>query len=49
MHTWINGDRYEGEFKDCLKHGFGTERFANGDIYVGSYLQGKPEGYGIIT
>lgn len=40
------GDRYEGEFKNCLKHGQGTERFTNGDFYVGNYINGKPDGYG---
>lgn len=43
---WLIGDRYEGEFKECLKHGLGTERFINGDVYVGNYEHGKPEGYG---
>lgn len=23
VHVWINGDRYEGQFKQCLKHGQG--------------------------
>ena len=31
------GDRYEGEFKYSLKDGLGTERFSNGDCYVGNY------------
>lgn len=42
----VVGDRYEGQFKQCLKHGEGTEKFANGDCYTGNYLNGKPEGYG---
>jgi hypothetical protein len=29
-----------------LKHGEGTEKFANGDLYIGNYVNGKPEGYG---
>lgn len=37
VHLWINGDRYEGEFKNCLKEGRGTEKFANGDTYIGEY------------
>ena len=46
MHTWKNGDRYEGEWKQCLKHGQGTDIFANGDIYTGEYKDGKPDGKG---
>ena len=40
------GDRYEGEWKECLKHGNGTDFFANGDTYAGQYKFGKPCGYG---
>jgi len=40
------GDRYEGEWKECLKHGNGTDIFANGDTYIGQYKDGKPFGYG---
>lgn len=40
------GDRYEGEFKDSLKHGKGVEKFANKDMYIGSYENGKSSGYG---
>ena len=29
-----------------MKHGQGKETFANGDIYIGNYNEGKPEGYG---
>ena len=36
-----SGDRYEGEWQACLKHGEGTDIFANGDIYVGNYKFGK--------
>ena len=38
------GDRYEGEFKGCLKHGNGNEKFSNGDSYSGMYVNGRPEG-----
>lgn len=43
---WKNGDKYEGEWLNCLKHGNGTDLFANGDIFSGSYKLGKPDGYG---
>lgn len=29
-----------------LKHGHGTERFANGDFFMGAYENGKPNGFG---
>ena len=29
-----------------MKHGHGTEKFINGDYYIGSYINGKPDGYG---
>ena len=27
----------------------GTEKFSNGDVYIGNYSYGKPEGQGIIN
>lgn len=35
VHVWVNGDRYEGEFHNSLKHGEGIEYLINGDIYKG--------------
>jgi len=35
------GDRYEGEWKNCLKHGNGTDIFSNGDVYIGQYKFGN--------
>ena len=29
-----------------MKHGEGNEKFINGDVYIGSYINVKPEGYG---
>ena len=29
-----------------MKHGKGTDFFANGDKYTGNYKNGKPDGYG---
>lgn len=33
VHTMKNGQKYEGEFVNFLKHGFGHEEFPNGDSY----------------
>ena len=30
----------------CLKHGQGTDLFANGDAYTGQYHEGRPHGFG---
>ena len=30
-----NGDFYEGEWKNNVKHGKGVYRFKNGDLYEG--------------
>jgi hypothetical protein len=40
------GDTYEGDWKNCFKHGKGIDRFTNGDSYHGQYVNGKPEGLG---
>jgi hypothetical protein len=32
-----------------MKHGKGTDVFANGDKYTGNYKNGKPEGLGVYT
>ena len=48
VHEWANGDRYEGEWKDCLKQGQGTDIFKNGDMYTGQYKLGKPMGFGPV-
>ena len=50
MHTWPNGDRYEGEWNMGLKHGTGSDKFAGtGDTYTGEYSDGQPSGKGQYT
>jgi len=31
VHVWKTGDRYEGEWRACLRHGNGSDFFSNGD------------------
>jgi len=33
----------------ALKHGQGTNIFANGDSYIGEFKEGKPDGKGTFT
>lgn len=35
-----------GEWENDHRHGFGFEKFANGCIYEGDFVNGKPEGVG---
>lgn len=45
----INGDRYEGNWKDGQLNGFGKCIKANNSVYEGEYLNGEKDGNGIIT
>lgn len=38
-----------GEFNQFVKHGYGIEKFTNGDSYRGYYEKGKPHGRGEYT
>ena len=46
---YTNNRVYEGTWLDNFKHGKGYEKFANGAIYSGTYVNGKPEGYGTYS
>ncbi len=48
-HTFANGDKYVGEWKEDKKHGQGTYTFASGAKYVGEYKEGKYHGQGTAT
>ena len=50
VKTWPNGDRYEGEFVDDGKQGFGTYQWGSGlwegERYDGSFVADRRQGYG---
>lgn len=46
--TWSNGKRYEGEYVNNKKHGFG-KFFNHSKTYEGFWEYGKPHGKGKIT
>ena len=48
-YTWLNGDKYVGEFKDGNRTGQGTLTYADGSTYVGEWKNGKIEGQGTFT
>ncbi|MCK5849371.1 MAG: hypothetical protein KAH23_00545 [Kiritimatiellae bacterium] len=44
--TFPNGDKYEGEFKNGLFHGWGTFHYLNGDKYEGPFKNDEKYGRG---
>ena len=40
--------RYEGLFKNSLKHGIGKLYYRNGDVFLGEFRQDQIEGVGIL-
>ena len=46
MLQYINGERYEGYWKDDKAHGKGTLTYIHGDKYVGDWVAAKKQGQG---
>ena len=40
---WLNGEEYNGEWKENVKHGMGKYLFHNGNVYVGEFVNGMPK------
>lgn len=45
-YEWSNGNRYQGDFRDGLRHGQGTLFEADGLVYVGQWEKGLKHGEG---
>jgi len=43
---YIKGERYEGEWVDDRKHGYGVYTWDDGDRYEGNWVAGRQEGHG---
>ena len=48
-YTFLDGEKYVGEWKDGKEHGQGTYTSTNGDKYVGEHKDGKEHGQGTKT
>lgn len=47
--VYISGEsKYEGEFRNDLKHGKGKFEWPNGDTYEGDYRYGMRDGVGVL-
>lgn len=44
--SFVEKARYEGNFKDNMKHGVGKMTFPNGDTYEGQWVENKIQGEG---
>ena len=48
--SYPNGDIYEGDYVDGIRHGRGIYRFAaSGDKYEGSWVNNNKHGLGTMT
>jgi hypothetical protein len=48
-YSYVNGDRYEGQYKDGKPNGQGTYSYVNGDRYKGQFKDNKYDGQGTLT
>ena len=49
VYTFVNGDVYQGEFKDDEMHGYGLYTFSHEGHYEGQWVMGVYEGLGTET
>lgn len=49
MYSFPNGDRYLGEYKYDIPHGWGVYLFSAGQKYEGQWQSGKKHGWCIYT
>jgi hypothetical protein len=47
--VFLNGSRFEGEFKNGNIHGQGRFIYADGSIYTGGFKDGRRNGRGLYT
>ncbi|EFJ44342.1 hypothetical protein VOLCADRAFT_106487 [Volvox carteri f. nagariensis] len=45
--VWVDGNRYDGEWRNGLMHGFGTYQWTSGQRYDGEWKDGKRDGVGV--
>lgn len=49
VYKWSNGEVYDGEWYQGLKHGYGIWKGVLGDSYIGEWKNSRADGYGVHT
>lgn len=49
VYTWVDGTKYDGQWKEGKREGVGTVIWPDGRRYDGEYKDGKMEGRGTFT
>ncbi|XP_074574618.1 uncharacterized protein LOC141831080 [Curcuma longa] len=47
IESWARGSQYLGQYRQGMRHGFGTYRFYEGDSYSGEWVGGQSHGCGV--
>lgn len=47
VYKWSNGEVYDGEWYQGLKHGYGIWKGIMGDSYIGEWKNSRADGYGV--
>jgi len=49
VKVYRDGSKYEGGWKDGMKHGYGVMSYTTGHVYKGNYINGVVNGQGFVT
>jgi hypothetical protein len=49
VQKYLNGDIYEGVWKEGKKEGYGVQKYLNGDVYEGEWKNDLRHGKGKFT
>jgi hypothetical protein len=49
VHGYPNGSRYEGQWLNGRRHGYGVWTRPDGTMYVGEWENDKPQGQGTLN
>lgn len=48
IYTWLDGKRYQGNYKKGVKCGYGEMKWPNGKKFQGEWKDGKQNGRGAL-